>query len=143
MFRSLPAMLLVSFVVTQVAIFTTTVWLHRTLSHKAVTLKPGVNWTFRLITWVTTGLLPREWVAVHRLHHAHSDEDGDPHSPRLLGFNKVQFGNAWLYRNTLTKTEVVQRYAKDLQPDNWDKRVFDHCYWGLALGIGALCVILG
>ena len=73
MFRSLPAALICSAIITQIAIFTTTVWLHRTLSHRAVTVKAGVTWVFRVITWITTGLRPREWVAVHRLHHAHSD----------------------------------------------------------------------
>ena len=143
MFRSLTAMFLVAFVVTQIAIFTTTVWLHRTLSHKAVTLRPGVTWAFRIITWVTTGLRPREWVAVHRLHHAHSDEEGDPHSPRLLGYSKVQLGNAYLYRKTTAKPQVVARYAKDLQPDKWDTRLFDHALFGLGIGIAALCLILG
>lgn len=143
MFRSLTAMFVVAFVVTQIAIFTTTVWLHRTLSHKAVALTPGATWAFRIITWITTGLRPRQWVAVHRLHHAHSDEEGDPHSPRLLGFNTVQFGNAYLYRRTIAKTQVVARYAKDLQPDKWDGLLFDHALLGLGLGVAALCVILG
>ena len=56
MFRSWTALLLLTFVVTQIAIFTTTVFLHRTLSHHAVTLKPGVTMAFRVITWITTGL---------------------------------------------------------------------------------------
>ena len=143
MFRSLTAMFVVAFAVTQIAILTTTVWLHRTLSHRAVTLKPRVTMAFRIITWITTGLRPREWVAVHRLHHAHSDEEGDPHSPRLLGFNKVQFGNAYLYKKTAEKPQVVARYAKDLQPDVWDVRLFDRAIPGLGLGILALCLILG
>ncbi len=143
MLRSLPATLVVAFVVTQIAIFTTTVWLHRTLSHKAVTVRPGVTMAFRIITWITTGLRPREWVAVHRLHHAHSDEEGDPHSPILLGFNKVQFGNAILYRKTTARPEVVAKYARDLPPDFWDTRLFDHALLGLGIGVLALCVILG
>lgn len=143
MFRSLPATFLVAAVVTQIAIFTTTVWLHRTLSHRAVTMRPGVTATFRVLTWITTGLRPREWVAVHRMHHAHSDEDGDPHSPRVLGFNTVQFGNAYLYRRTATKPQVVDRYARDLKPDRWDRLFFDHAAFGLAIGIGVLCLVLG
>src|SRR5918912_846865 len=130
MFRSLFAMLLLAAFVTQLAIFTTTVYLHRTLSHRAITLRPGITLAFRLVTWITTGLRPREWVAVHRLHHAHTDEEGDPHSPRLLGFNKVQFGNAYLYRKAAAKPAVVGRYARDLQPDAWDQRFFDHAPLG-------------
>src|SRR5919206_4957854 len=98
MLRSLPATLVAAAVVTQVAILATTVYLHRTLAHRAVTLRPTVAFVFRLVTWITTGLRPREWVAVHRLHHAHTDEEGDPHSPQLMGYAKVQFGNPYLYR---------------------------------------------
>lgn len=143
MFRSLTAMLVTVVVVTQVAIFTTTVWLHRTLSHKAVTVRPGVTMTFRLITWFTTGLRPRQWVAVHRLHHAHSDEEGDPHSPRLLSLNKVQWGNAYLYKKALRNKELVNKYAKDLPPDKWDRMFLDHAVLGLGLGILALCGLFG
>jgi stearoyl-CoA desaturase (delta-9 desaturase) len=143
MLRSLPAALVVSAVVTQIAIFTTTIWLHRTLSHRAITMAPGVTMVFRVITWVSTGLRPREWVAVHRLHHAHTDEEGDPHSPRLLSFLKVQLGNAYLYRRVATKPPIVAKYAKDLKPDKWDKRFFDRSLVGLSLGIAFLILVLG
>ncbi len=142
MFRSLTAMLIVAFAVTQLAIYITTVWLHRTLSHKAVTVRPGLTFTFRVLTWITTGLRPREWVAVHRLHHAHSDEEQDPHSPIQRGFSAVQFGNAYLYKKALRKP-IVERYAKDLKPDAWDARCFDHAAFGLTIGIALLCVLLG
>jgi stearoyl-CoA desaturase (Delta-9 desaturase) len=140
---SLPATVVAAAVVTQIAIFTTTVYLHRTLAHRAITLRPGVTFVFRLITWITTGLRPREWVAVHRLHHAHSDEESDPHSPRLLGFAKVQFGNPYLYRRAARRPAVIARYAKDLKPDGWDLRLFDHATFGLAIGIGILCLVVG
>jgi len=143
MLRTLPATLVAAAFVTQLAIFTTTVYLHRTLAHRAVTLRPGVTFFFRLITWITTGLRPREWVAVHRLHHAHTDEEGDPHSPRLLTFAKVQFGNPYLYKKAARRPAVLTRYAKDLKPDAWDVRLFDHAVFGLTIGIGLLCLILG
>lgn len=143
MLRSPLAAVLVSIAVTQLGIFTTTIYLHRTLSHRAVTLRPGVLAFFRTVTWVTTGLRPREWVAVHRLHHAKSDEEGDPHSPRLLGYAKVQFGNAVLYKRAVARADVVNRYARDLAPDRWDRALFDHPYLGTGMGIAALCLILG
>jgi stearoyl-CoA desaturase (delta-9 desaturase) len=142
MFRSTLAALLVSVAVTQVAIFTTTVYLHRVLAHRAVTLSPGVTRVCRLITWVTTGIRPRQWVAVHRKHHAHTDVEGDPHSPLLLGFTWVQLGNVVLYRRAITK-ETVARYARDLPPDRLDRSLFDHAILGLSLGIVALCVLFG
>ena len=89
MFRSpLLAWVLTAFV-TQLALLITTLYLHRALSHRAVTLSPAVAGGCRAVLWLTTGIRPRQWVAVHRKHHAHADEEGDPHSPLLEGFNKV------------------------------------------------------
>jgi stearoyl-CoA desaturase (delta-9 desaturase) len=143
MLRSLPATLVVAALVTQAAIFTTTIYLHRALAHRAVVLRPGVLAVFRVITWLTTGLKPREWVAVHRLHHAYSDQEGDPHSPRLLGFNKVQFGNAYLYRRAARTRAIVAKYARDLKPDRWDRALFDRAFLGLGIGVTALILLLG
>ena len=143
MFPSLPAALVVAAAIVQIGMFITTIYLHRTLSHRAVTLRPRVTMVFRTLIWVSTGIRPREWVAVHRLHHAHTDVEGDPHSPRLLGFSKVQFLNAYLYRRTAAQPAVIAKYAKDLKPDAWDKRFFDHSLFGLAIGITFLCVLLG
>ncbi|MFN2607387.1 MAG: fatty acid desaturase [Acidimicrobiales bacterium] len=143
MFRSTLLAWIMSAAVTQLAIFVTTIYLHRTLSHKAVTLSPALAAVFRVITWITTGIRPRQWVAVHRKHHAHADEEGDPHSPVLLGFNQVQFGNLFLYKRATGDPALVARYARDLPADRWDTLLFDHALLGLGLGIGALCVILG
>jgi stearoyl-CoA desaturase (delta-9 desaturase) len=143
MFRSPLLAWLLCAAVTQIAIFTTTIYLHRTLSHKAITLNPGLTFFFRVITWMTTGIRPRQWVAVHRKHHAHADEEGDPHSPVLLGFNKVQFGNLFLYKRAAGDPAIVARYARDLPPDRWDTTLFDHALLGLGIGIVFLCLILG
>jgi stearoyl-CoA desaturase (Delta-9 desaturase) len=131
------------FVLAQFATLVTTVWLHRTLSHKAMTLTPGVIRTFRLLTWITTGIRPRQWVAVHRKHHAHTDVDGDPHSPIIEGFAAVQFGNVGLYRKVARNPLEVERYARDLPPDRWDRLFFDHALVGLGIGIAILVVVFG
>ena len=89
--------LVASVLVTQVAVFSTTIYLHRTATHKALVLHPCVEWVFRFALWLTTGQLTKEWVAVHRKHHAFTDEEGDPHSPALLGFWRVQLGNVFYY----------------------------------------------
>ncbi|HET9442415.1 MAG TPA: fatty acid desaturase [Acidimicrobiales bacterium] len=129
--------------VCQVATVLTTVYLHRTLSHRAVSVSPRVAMVMRVLLWVTTGIRPRQWVAVHRKHHAFADVEGDPHSPVLEGFAMVQFGNVSLYRRALKDGTVVQRYARDLPPDRWDRLFFDHAILGLGLGIALLCVVLG
>src|SRR5213593_4069605 len=114
------------FVVTQLATLATTVYLHRALSHRAMTLRPGLTAVMRVMTWITTGIRPRQWVAVHRKHHAFTDAEGDPHSPVLLGVPAVQFGNVALYRRVAKDEQVVNRYARDLPPDAWDRVFFDH-----------------
>lgn len=143
MLRSFPAAVVAAAFVTQLAIFTTTIYLHRALAHRAVSFHPAVTAFFRAITWITIGLIPRQWVAVHRLHHAKTDEPEDPHSPLQLGYWKVQLANPYLYRKAATDPSVVARYAKDISPDRWDARLFDHPVLGLGLGIGVLCVVLG
>jgi stearoyl-CoA desaturase (delta-9 desaturase) len=127
----------------QVAIFLTTVYLHRTLSHRALTMSPPLRFACRLLIWLTTGIQPRQWAAVHRKHHAFTDVDGDPHSPVIEGFATVQFGNAWLYRKVAIDPATVARYGKDLPPDRWDNVLFKHGLLGLAAGYGLVTLGLG
>ncbi len=135
--------LALSAIVTQVAVLGTTIFLHRTAAHKALTLKPRMAWLFRASLWITTGICTREWVAVHRKHHAFTDQEGDPHSPVLMGFWSVQFGNVFHYLKEAKNPQVVSRYARDIEEDAWDRLFFNHGIAGLALGILALCVLLG
>ena len=129
--------------VTQLAIFATTIYLHRGLAHRGLTVHPALAVVLRFFLWITTGMRPREWAAVHRLHHAATDTEADPHSPLVLGFWRVQLANAALYRRTARDGTTVNRYAKDLQPDRLDRWFFDHAFLGLGIGITILCVTLG
>jgi stearoyl-CoA desaturase (delta-9 desaturase) len=132
---------IVGLVVCQIGIFLTTVVLHRTLSHKALTLDPRLLFVCRVLLWLTTGIRPRQWAAVHRRHHAFTDVDGDPHSPVISGFKTVQFGNVVLYRRAAKDGTTVERYARDMPPDRWDKVLFDHALLGLGLGVGVLFLV--
>lgn len=134
---------LVGVAVCQVSLLVTTVYLHRALSHRALTLHPAAAFVCRVICWTTTGMVPRQWVAVHRKHHARTDVAGDPHSPVLLGWAKVQFANAWLYRKVASDEATVRRYARDLPPDRLDRVLFDHGVLGLGVGVAVLVAILG
>lgn len=135
--------LLAAAVVTQLSILATTVYLHRVLAHRSLSVRPAVAMVFRLIIWMMTGITPRAWVAVHRRHHAFSDTPQDPHSPVVLGFWAVQLGNVKLYRDTIRDGVTVTKYSRDLPPDRLDRAVFDHAFFGLALGIGFLIWVLG
>lgn len=143
MLVSLVIALLVSTVVTQIAVYSTTIYLHRTVTHRAVVLHPFAAWLFRFCIWLTTGIVPREWVAVHRKHHAFTDEEGDPHSPKLEGFWKVQLGNIFYYLRELRDPTIVPKYARDMPRDRWDRVLFDHGWLGLGLGIATLGFTLG
>ncbi|MGH9188376.1 MAG: fatty acid desaturase [Acidimicrobiales bacterium] len=141
--RALVTAALAGVAVAQLATFLTTVYLHRSLSHRALTLRPALAWVFRVVLWMTTGLRARQWVAVHRKHHAFTDVEGDPHSPRLLGWVRVQFANVGLYRKVANDPEQVARYARDLPADRWDRVLFDRAWLGLGIGIGLLVVVFG
>jgi stearoyl-CoA desaturase (Delta-9 desaturase) len=138
-----PRTFLAAALVTQASVFATTVYLHRVLAHRALTVRPWVAMVFRVILWIMTGISPRAWVAVHRRHHAFSDTPQDPHSPIQLGFWAVQIGNVKLYRDTIRDGVTVSKYSRDLPPDRLDRVLFDHALAGLAIGIGFLMVVLG
>lgn len=130
-------------IVNSIAMMSTTVYLHRAVSHKALSLHPVVSWTFRLFIWLTTGIKPAQWAAVHRKHHAFTDEEGDPHSPVLLGWKTVQLKNVALYREALADSTIIDRYARDVTVDKWDRVLFGHHLLGLGTGIAILMVVLG
>ena len=143
MLFSLILTLVVSAIVTQIAVFGTTIFLHRTATHRALVLHPGLEWVFKFSLWLTTGISTKEWVAVHRKHHAFTDQEGDPHSPLLKGFWAVQLGNVYYYMKELRTTDVVERYARDIHEGWWDRQVFSRGLLGLGLGTAFLCVVLG
>jgi stearoyl-CoA desaturase (delta-9 desaturase) len=143
MLRTILLALLVGAGVTLLANVATTVYLHRTLSHRALTLSRPVAQVFRFLTWITTGIRPRQWVAVHRKHHAFTDIEGDPHSPVIHGWVKVQMMNVAMYRREAQNPETVRRYAKDIQPTTMDRLFYDHALLGLGLGVAFLVVVFG
>jgi stearoyl-CoA desaturase (delta-9 desaturase) len=134
----LRTLLLPSFVfacvVTEITILATTVYLHRTLSHRALAIQPAAALPFRILLWITTGMRPREWVAVHRKHHAATDTTEDPHSPIVHGFWRVQLGNVGLYKKVAGDEVAVRRYARDIPTDRLDRALFDHALLGLGIG---------
>ena len=132
-----------AFLLAQFSLFLTTIYLHRGLAHRALTLSLRTVAVCRVLLWITTGIRPRQWVAVHRKHHAFTDKEGDPHSPFLFGYAAVQFGNVGLYRKVARDPVAVARYARDIPADRWDRWFFDHALFGLALGVLVLVVLIG
>src|SRR6266446_8122662 len=89
--------ILVLLVFTQITIAAVTIYLHRHQAHRALTLHPITSHFFRFWLWLTTGMVTKEWVAIHRKHHAKCETEEDPHSPQILGINKVLFTGVVLY----------------------------------------------
>ena len=135
--------LLLGFCVTMVANYCTTVYLHRGLTHAALRTKPWLGATFKTVLWVTTGMRERQWVAVHRKHHAFTDETDDPHSPARIGWLRVQLTNPALYRRVARDDKQVAKYTRDLPPTRADRVLFDHALLGLAVGVVLLVFAFG
>lgn len=105
----------------QVANLCTTVYLHRALSHRAMQLTPVAEIGIRFFLWLTTTVERRQWVAVHRKHHAYTDREGDPHSPLIHGFWAIQLWGFYHYIKEARNAETVERYARDIPPDFLDR----------------------
>ncbi|MCB1786057.1 MAG: fatty acid desaturase [Gammaproteobacteria bacterium] len=113
--------ILIVLAMTHVTIVAVTVYLHRCQAHRALNLHPVIAHFFRFWLWLTTGMITREWVGVHRRHHARCETPEDPHSPQVLGLRKVLLEGAELYREAANRSELVERYAHGT-PDDWIER---------------------
>lgn len=108
---------LISLGIMQVSVLLTTIYLHRSLTHRGVELHPALRLLAHLHISLFTGIVPREWVAVHRKHHQFSDKEGDPHSPVMRGLWNVFFLNAFYYSKEASNSVTVRKYTPDYKPD--------------------------
>jgi stearoyl-CoA desaturase (delta-9 desaturase) len=113
--------LVVILVFMEITILGVTVYLHRCQAHRALELHPIVSHFFRFWIWLTTGMVTKEWAAIHRKHHAKVETDEDPHSPVTRGIKKVFFEGAELYRKESKNAETLARYGEGT-PDDWMER---------------------
>lgn len=121
-------------VMTQLTIFTVTLYLHRCQTHRGIDLHWSISHFFRFWGWLTTGMVTKEWVAVHRKHHAKVETAEDPHSPQIYGIKKVFWDGVALYRDASEVKEDLEKYGRGT-PDDWiERRLYSgHPYWGPAL----------
>ena len=124
-------------VVTHITIVAVTVYLHRHSAHRAVDLAPGLGLFFRTWLWLTTGMVTKEWTAVHRKHHATTETAEDPHSPQVHGLKKIFWEGTEYYREARTP-ETLAKYGKGTPDDWWERRVFTGHHY---LGIGSMAVL--
>ena len=125
-------------ITTQLTIFAVTLYLHRSQAHRGVDFHPVVAHVLRFWNWLSTGMVTKEWVAVHRKHHAHCETEQDPHSPQVLGIRKVFFEGAELYRSAAANQSDMEKYGRGT-PSDWIER---HVYTPHPiLGVSLLMVI--
>jgi stearoyl-CoA desaturase (Delta-9 desaturase) len=114
-------LVLVGLALTHVTIASVTIFLHRAQSHRALELGPVPSHFFRFWLWLTTGQVTKEWVAVHRKHHAKCETIDDPHSPVAHGLKTVLLTGAELYRKETKNLETLAKYGQGT-PDDWIER---------------------
>lgn len=123
---------------THITIAAVTIYLHRSQAHRALDLHPIVSHFFRFWLWMTTGMETKQWVAVHRKHHARCETVEDPHSPQIVGIKKVLLEGVELYREEAINQETLDKFGSST-PDDWLERnlYIRHS----ALGIGLMLLI--
>lgn len=113
--------ILYTIILTHITIVCVTLYLHRGQAHKGITFNPIVSHFMRLWLWLTTGMVTKQWVAIHRKHHRFTEQEGDPHSPHVYGIYNVLFKGALLYHTASKDTDMVNQYGVGT-PDDWIER---------------------
>jgi stearoyl-CoA desaturase (delta-9 desaturase) len=111
----------VALALTHITIAAVTIFLHRHQAHRALDLHPAVSHFFRLWLWLSTGMVTKEWAAVHRKHHAKCETAEDPHSPQILGLNRVLWGGVFLHVKEANRPDTLERYGPGT-PEDWLER---------------------
>jgi stearoyl-CoA desaturase (delta-9 desaturase) len=128
-------------VMTHLTIVSVTIFLHRHQAHRALELHPVISHFFRFWLWLTTGMITKEWVAVHRKHHAACETVDDPHSPQILGIRRVLWQGAELYQQAFHHSEIVEKYGQHT-PHDWLERTLYTPYHLLGIVIMLLIDLL-
>jgi stearoyl-CoA desaturase (delta-9 desaturase) len=139
-----PAILAFTLATTHLTIIGVTVYLHRCQAHRALELHPLVSHPLRFWLWMSTGMVTKEWAAIHRKHHAKCETEDDPHSPQTRGIETVLWRGAELYREAAKDKELVSRYGHGT-PDDWIERNLytKHSALGVSILLVAYVLLFG
>ena len=113
--------IIATLVMTHITIVCVTLYLHRGQAHRGIIFHPITEHFMRFWLWLTTGMVTKQWVAIHRKHHRFSDQEGDPHTPHVYGIWRVLFKGAGLYHSASKDKEMIQQYGVGT-PDDWIER---------------------
>ncbi|MDO8414293.1 MAG: fatty acid desaturase [Gallionellaceae bacterium] len=126
--------IVVTLVFTHITIASVTIFLHRHQAHRALELHAIPSHFFRFWLWLTTGIVTKEWAAIHRKHHAKCETEEDPHSPVMLGIKKVLLQGAELYRKEAKNQETLDKYGHGTPDDSLENNLYSkHSMLGIAL----------
>ena len=132
------AYVVVALAFTHVTIACVTIFLHRSQAHRALDLHPSVSHFFRFWLWLTTGMVTKEWVAIHRKHHARVETADDPHSPQTRGIRTVFWRGSELYRAEAKIAETLEKYGRGT-PDDWvERNLYSRYSWQ---GVGLMLMV--
>lgn len=135
---------LVTFLMVQFTFMAVTLYLHRDSAHRSLDLHPALRHIFRFWLWMSSGILTREWVAVHRKHHARCETPEDPHSPVIFGLKKVLLEGAELYQVVARNREVQEKYGRGTPNDWMERNVYSkHRNLGIVLMVITDLVLFG
>jgi stearoyl-CoA desaturase (delta-9 desaturase) len=134
---SVWARLAITFALIQVSMMAVTLYLHRDQAHRAIELHPALRHFFRLWIWLTSGMVTREWVAVHRKHHAFCETVNDPHSPVIHGLKTIVLRGAEVYRIEARNPATVEKYSRGT-PEDW----LEHHLYGRLHGAGIYATLV-
>lgn len=129
---------LYTLIMTHITIAAVTIYLHRCQAHHALELHVIVSHFFRFWLWITTGMITKEWVAIHRKHHAKCETEEDPHSPQIKGISKVLLEGTELYRAESKKIETIEKYGHGTPNDGIERYVYSRYSWQ---GVGLMLII--
>jgi len=126
--------ILYTLTVTHITIACVTLYLHRSQAHRSVTFHPLIEHFMRFWLWLTTGMITRQWVAIHRKHHRYSDCAGDPHSPYVYGIWQVLFQGAILYHEASKDKDMVSTYGRGTPADWLERNIYTpHSRFGIGI----------
>ena len=131
-------MIIWTLIATHITIICVTLYLHRGMAHRGIVFHPLLSHFMRLWLWLTTGMVTKEWMAVHRAHHRYSDRPGDPHSPVVFGNYNILLRGVRYYSMAVKGGLLAKTYAPDAPSDWVERKVYSELPW---LGIIILLII--
>lgn len=136
--------IIATLIMTHITIVCVTLYLHRSQAHRGIEFHPLLSHFMRFWLWMTTGMVTKQWVAIHRKHHQNSDQPGDPHSPVVYGIKNIFFRGVYYYYLAAKDAQMILSYGKGT-PNDWiEKKLYTpHSRLGILLMLVIDCALFG